>query len=102
MEKYARPLLDLAAVKYIVTKPSYATASGDLIEVYSDRDATIYRSENALPRAHFASKALSLPNGFEPSALKGMIDQLRTGVVLEGYSGPRVVENCDASAATTC
>jgi len=93
------PLLDIAAVKYIVMNKPDPTASDGLTEVYSDGDATIYRSENALPRARFARKALSLPDGFEPSALKGMIGDLKTGVVLEGYSGPREAKDCDAAAA---
>ncbi len=94
------PLLDVAAVKYIVRHQPFSPAPEGLTEVYSDYDATIYRNDHALPRAHFASRVLSLPDGFEPSALKGIAGELKTGVVLEGYSGPPAAESCNGAAAT--
>jgi hypothetical protein len=94
------PLLDLAAVKYVITSKPLQTVPAGLTEVYSDRDATIYRSASAFARAHFASNVLTLSEGFAPSALKGLIEELKTGVVLEGYSGERRTAACETAAVS--
>jgi hypothetical protein len=93
------PLLDLAAVKYFVTKRNSTMPDG-LSEAYADSDVAIYRSESTLPRARFADRVISLPEGFTPLDIKKIVSELRTGVVLEGYLGPRVTKDCDGVLQT--
>ncbi len=90
------PLLDLAAVKFIVARDPLTAVPTGLTHVYSDRDATIYRSEQAVARARFVPEAIVAPESLTPSALKSMIGQLKTAVVLEGHAGRLPRPACDA------
>jgi hypothetical protein len=93
------PLLDLAAVKYVLTHTPLQPVPAGLTQVYSDRDATVYRSDRAFARARFVPDAIAPPDNFAPSMLKGMIERLQTAVVLDGYSGEARKGGCDAPGA---
>ena len=95
------PLLDLAAVKFIVAKDPLAAVPSGLMQVYSDGDVTIYRSTEALARVRFVPEVITAPAGFSPSALKGMTEQLKSAVVLEDYVGTGPRPACSAAQAAS-
>jgi hypothetical protein len=91
------PLLDLAAVKFIITRDPLASVPAGLTQVYSDRDGTIYRSTEALARARFVPEAVVAPKSLSPTALKGMTGQLKSAVVLQDYPGTAPRPACSAA-----
>lgn len=96
---FADPLLDLAAVKYVVFPQPLIHVPGGYSEVYSDPAVTSYRNNAAFARARYVPNVLEPPDRFTPAILKARIKELRTGVFLEDYSkyGP-VMRSCPAPA----
>ena len=88
------PLLDLAAVKYVLSKKPLDPVPAGLAQVYSDPEATIYRSDKAVPRAYFVGTALKEPKDFSPASLKGLADRLQNAVVLQDYAGAAEPGGC--------
>ncbi len=85
------PLLDLAAVKYVVV-PTHGDATFSTIKslsmqfpmVYEDPDITIFENKAALPRARFVTKIAPESSEFSPVTLK---NTLKDSVYLKGYKG---------------
>lgn len=82
------PLLDLAAIKYVVVPRQLKNAPAGYGEVYSDAAATIYRNNNAFPRVRFVSKILKSSVPVTTEVLKAQVQGLRDGVFLDAYPMP--------------
>lgn len=86
-KKYDDPLLDLAGVRYIVSKIKLAESEFDprhFAEVYRDDDVFIYRNDKALPRARFVTAAMKAPVKLSPQTLRSEISDSAERVVIEG------------------
>jgi hypothetical protein len=95
------PLLDLAAIKFVIAPRPLAPVPANFTQVYSNLDGTIYRNEQAFARARMVANAIAAPVGFNSSMLKDMIGELRNAVVLEGYSGSAKRDGCNAAGSST-
>jgi hypothetical protein len=84
-KSFADPLLDLAAVKYVVFSRPLTDVPTGYNEVYSEPAATIYRNNGAFARARYVTNVLKLPDRLTPAIMKARIKELRTGVFLEDY-----------------
>jgi hypothetical protein len=95
------PLLDLAAIKFVIAPRPLAPMPANFTQVYSNLDGTIYRNEQAFARARVVENAIAAPTSLNPPMLKGMIGELRNAVVLEGYSGGAKRDGCSAAGMST-
>jgi len=87
-ENYNDILLDLAAVKYIVSLaelPEAQESEGKFKEVYKDDDLYIYSNEEAFPRVRFVANSWETPDEFTPIALKEADRDFSDGVFLENH-----------------
>lgn len=95
-KRYESRLLDLAAVRYIVSPQpldaivppsSAALQEPKFSQVYSDGAAYIYEKAGAFARARFVPEARRAPDGLTPADLEKTSLDLEKIVFLEGYSG---------------
>jgi hypothetical protein len=95
----ADPLLDLAAVKFVVAPRPLTKVPEGYSEVYSDPAATIYRNNGAFARARYVPNILKHVGQLTAESMKTRIQDLRTGVFLDEYFKTGRVEGaCPASA----
>lgn len=92
--KYEDPLLDIAAIKFLVAPSGMKAASADLEEVYRDQSTAIYRNRRALPRSRFVAYAEAAPDGLTPAQLKERSSELSTRVYLADYRPTPRPEHC--------
>lgn len=95
----ADPLLDLAAVKFVVSPRPLNDVPKSYSEVYSDPAATIYRNNGAYARARYVPNIIKHEGHSTPEIVKLRIQELRAGVILDDYSNNRPADwSCPASA----
>ena len=96
------PLLDTAAIKYVIaptplapSHPSMQSLTSRFVEVYRDADAVIFRNDRAVPRVRFAGTARPAPS--TPALLRDALAD--ADVLIEGLDAPQM--ECPSSVPVT-
>lgn len=95
--KFSDPLLDLAAVRYVVV-PAATEAPAGFTPVYADKALIILRNDKAFARARYVPNILTSTEPVTPQLLKKRYDDLRTGVFVDNAGAfSRPASFCPAS-----